>query len=222
MKVKANLDRINHKIQLACDRVGRDVNSVKIIAVTKYVSIERTKEAFDEGIMDFGENRDEGLIKKWSELGDELRWHYIGSLQTRKVKSIIDKVSYIHSLDRLSLAEEINKRANFPINCLIQVNVSEEESKHGLKQEELLGFIQQLEQYQNIRVVGLMTMAPLTKDKTIVRNCFSALKRKQEEVIQLQLAYAPCEELSMGMSNDFEIAVEEGATFVRIGTALVG
>ena len=143
MEVRENLNEIKNKIEMACKRVGRDVNTVKIIAVTKYVSIERTKEAFESGITDLGENRDDGLLNKWSELGDKPIWHYIGSLQTRKVKSIINKVSYIHSLDRLSLAEEINKRATHPVNCFVQVNVSEEETKHGIKQFELLDFIKE-------------------------------------------------------------------------------
>ena len=204
--VESNLQIITEKIAKACEKVGRDPEEVTIIAVTKYVTIERAQEALKAGIIHLGENRDQELLKKYEVLGNQPIWHFIGTLQTRKVKKIIDKVDYIHSLDRLSLAEEIHKRANRKIPCFVQVNVSGEESKHGLPPEEVLPFIQQLAMYSNIEIVGLMTMAPYIKDEQILR----------------KLPYAPCTELSMGMSNDYEIAVEEGATFVRIGTSLVG
>jgi hypothetical protein len=220
--VESNLQIITEKIAKACEKVGRDPEEVTIIAVTKYVTIERAQEALKAGIIHLGENRDQELLKKYEVLGDQPVWHFIGTLQTRKVKKIIDKVDYIHSLDRLSLAEEIHKRANRKITCFVQVNVSGEESKHGLPPEEVLPFIQQLAMYSNIEIVGLMTMAPFIKDEQILRNCFRSLKQLQNEIQNLKLPYAPCTELSMGMSNDYEIAVEEGATFVRIGTSLVG
>jgi len=220
--VESNLQIITEKIAKACEKVGRDPEEVTIIAVTKYVTIERAQEALKAGIIHLGENRDQELLKKYEVLGNQPIWHFIGTLQTRKVKKIIDKVDYIHSLDRLSLAEEIHKRANRKIPCFVQVNVSGEESKHGLPPEEVLPFIQQLTMYSNIEIVGLMTMAPYIKDEQILRNCFRSLKQLQDEIQNLKLPYAPCTELSMGMSNDYEIAVEEGATFVRIGTSLVG
>ncbi|OZI13303.1 YggS family pyridoxal phosphate-dependent enzyme [Bacillaceae bacterium SAS-127] len=222
MKVIDNLKDIQKNIEKACQKVDRDPTDIKLIAVTKYVSTERAQEALEAGIVHLGENRDEGLLKKWEVLKNEPVWHFIGSLQTRKVKNIIDRVSYIHSLDRLSLAEEINKRATQSINCLIQVNVSGEESKHGLQQEEVIPFVQQLAQLEKVNVCGLMTMAPLTEDEDLLRSCFKQLKQLQEQVQKLGLTYAPCQELSMGMSNDYTIAVEEGATMIRIGTALVG
>lgn len=220
--VESNLQIITEKIAKACEKVGRDPEEVTIIAVTKYVTIERAQEALKAGIIHLGENRDQELLKKYEVLGNQPIWHFIGTLQTRKVKKIIDKVDYIHSLDRLSLAEEIHKRANRKVPCFVQVNVSGEESKHGLPPEEVLPFIQQLAMYSNIEIVGLMTMAPYIKDEQILRNCFRSLKQLQDEIQNLKLPYAPCTELSMGMSNDYEIAVEEGATFVRIGTSLVG
>ncbi|MED3642642.1 YggS family pyridoxal phosphate-dependent enzyme [Caldifermentibacillus hisashii] len=220
--VESNLQIITEKIAKACEKVGRDPEEVTIIAVTKYVTIERAQEALKAGIIHLGENRDQELLKKYEVLGNQPIWHFIGTLQTRKVKKIIDKVDYIHSLDRLSLAEEIHKRANRKIPCFVQVNVSGEESKHGLPPKEVLPFIQQLAMYSNIEIVGLMTMAPYIKDEQILRNCFRSLKQLQDEIQNLKLPYAPCTELSMGMSNDYEIAVEEGATFVRIGTSLVG
>ena len=197
MKVIENLQAIQENILQACVKSNRNPNEVKIIAVTKYVSNDRAKEAIEAGI---------------------LTWHFIGSLQTRKVRNIIDKVDYIHSLDRPSLAKEINKRANKRMKCLVQVNVSGEESKHGLAPQEVINFIKSI----HIEVAGLMTMAPHTDEQSILRHCFRTLKSLQIEVQQMKLEYAPCTELSMGMSNDYAIAVEEGATLVRIGTALVG
>lgn len=222
MKVVENLQNIQENINKACEKSNRNRDEVTIVAVTKYVSIERAKEALDAGITNLGENYDQGLIQKWEVLQDKPTWHFIGSLQSRKVKNIIDKVDYIHSLDRLSLAKEINKRSNRIIKCFVQVNVSGEESKHGITPEELEHFIKSLGDYPNIEVAGLMTMAPLTDDESVLRHCFRTLKSLQIKVQQMDLGFAPCTELSMGMSNDYAIAIEEGATMIRIGTALVG
>lgn len=148
--------------------------------------------------------------------------HFIGSLQTRKVKEVINEIDYFHALDRLKLAKEINKRAEHKIKCFVQVNVSGEESKQGVALEDVNTFIETLEQYENIEVVGLMTMAPLTDDESYIKSLFQSLKNKRDEIKALNLNYAPCTELSMGMSNDFHLAAEEGASFVRIGTKLVG
>lgn len=220
--VKENLAVIQEKINQTCEKVGRDPQEIKIIAVTKYSTIERTKEAIEAGVIHLGENRDHEFLNKYEVLGDKPTWHFIGTLQSRKVKNIIDKVHYIHSLDRKSLAKEINKRATKPINCFVQVNVSGEESKHGIAPEETVEFVKSLQQYPNIRIIGLMTMAPHIEDETILRTCFQKLRQLQQQIQQLELEYAPCTELSMGMSNDYEIAIEEGATYIRIGTALVG
>ncbi|MCC5802692.1 MULTISPECIES: YggS family pyridoxal phosphate-dependent enzyme [Rossellomorea] len=222
MKVSENIQHINENIQRACERSGRRMEDVHVVAVTKYVSIDRAEEAVEAGLLHLGENRDEGLTSKWDVLRDKARWHFIGSLQSRKVKNIIDKVSYIHSLDRLSLAKEIHKRADKPVSCFVQVNVSGEESKHGISPDEVKEFVGSLKDLSNIKVVGLMTMAPHTDDEPFLRSCFRQLKTIQEEIRSLNLPYAPCTELSMGMSNDYVIAIEEGATFIRIGTALVG
>lgn len=222
MRVAEKLDAIKQQINESCLRVNRKPEEVRLIAVTKYVSIERAAEALEAGVHELGENRDEGLLAKWEVLQDKPVWHFIGSLQTRKVKNIIDKADYIHSLDRISLAEEINKRANQKVKCLVQVNVSGEESKHGLSPNEVRSFIEQLRVLQNIHIAGLMTMAPLTDDEKVIRQCFSRLRELRDEIQSLKLEFAPCTELSMGMSNDFTIAIEEGATMIRIGTALVG
>lgn len=221
-KIIENLEVIQQKVTAAKARANRINDKVNIIAVTKEVSIERTIEAIEAGLAHLGENRPEGLLAKREAIRLDATWHYIGSLQTRKVKQIIHEIDYLHSLDRLSLAEEIEKRAENPVNCFVQVNVSGEESKHGLTREETLSLIQQLETFSKIRVVGLMTMAPNTDDTELIRSVFRQLKQLQQEIVARDLPFAPCTELSMGMSNDFEIAVEEGATFIRVGTALVG
>ncbi|WP_050614700.1 YggS family pyridoxal phosphate-dependent enzyme [Bacillus testis] len=224
MNVKEKRSHIEHRIALACQKSGRNREDLHIIAVTKYVSPERAQEAVDAGLAHLGENRPEGLLEKQHAITGQVEWHYIGSLQTRKVKEVIDHVDYIHSLDRLSLAQEIQKRANTIIKCFVQVNVSGEESKHGLRPEEVVPFIESLQSdaFNRISIVGLMTMAPLTDDKETLRNCFRSLKSLQLTVAGMNFEKAPCTELSMGMSNDYDLAIEEGATFIRIGTALVG
>lgn len=222
MSVSENYAEISRKIRNACERVQRSEEEITVIAVTKYVSVSRAKEAIEAGIVHLGENRDDELLKKIEILGDKPVWHFIGTLQSRKVKNIIDHVEYIHSLDRMSLAKEIHKRAKRKIKCFVQVNTSGEETKHGLSPIEVIPFIKQLEMYDNIQVVGLMTMAPYTNNDMIIRDCFKKLKEIQLQVQELKLEHAPCHELSMGMSNDYEIAIEEGATMIRIGSALVG
>ena len=222
MNVSKNLEVIQKQIAEACKKANRTPDEIKIVAVTKYVSAERAQETIEAGVVNLGENRDEGLLEKIGSLKYEPVWHFIGSLQTRKVKNIIEHVTYIHSLDRLSLAKEIDKRAASRVKCLIQVNASGEESKHGLEPEDVTEFIAQLKEFPNILVSGLMTMAPNTSDEQVIRDCFRKLKQIQGQIQDLKLENAPCTELSMGMSNDFQIAVEEGSTMVRIGTALVG
>lgn len=217
-----NLKDIQLNINAACEKVGRDPKEVQIIAVTKQVPTERAEEALATGLTHLGENRPEPLLEKQQHITSGAIWHYIGSLQTRKVRKVIDHVDYIHSLDRLSLAEELQKRATHTVKCFVQVNVSEEDSKHGLTIEEVQPFIESLTQYPHISIVGLMTMAPNTEDESIIRHTFKGLKKLQQQIMSQQYEHAPCTELSMGMSHDYAIAVEEGATFVRIGTALVG
>lgn len=222
MKVKDNLAAIKQKIEQAAARAGRKAEDVTIVAVTKYVSTDRAKEAVEAGIGHLGENRVEGIIEKHEAIGSRAKWHFIGSLQTRKVKSMIEYADYIHSLDRESLAKEINQRATKPVQCFVQVNVSGEESKHGMEPGEVIQFIESLHRYENVQIGGLMTMAPLTDDRDVLRACFRQLASLRDEVQALNLPFAPCSELSMGMSNDYDIAIEEGATMIRIGTALVG
>lgn len=221
MNVRENFETITREIVETCKQVGRNADEVKLIAVTKYVTDTRVEETIEAGIADFAENRPQNYVERKSKYSDKT-WHLIGSLQTRKVRDVINEVDYFHALDRDSLAKEIEKRAEKEIKCFVQVNVSGEESKYGLTSEGAIDFIKSLEQYSKIKVVGLMTMAPFVEDEEILRNCFRKLRRLRDEVKGLNLSYAPCEFLSMGMSNDYKIAIEEGATHIRVGTALVG
>ena len=206
MNVRENFETITKEIAETCAKVGRNADEVKLIAVTKYVTDTRVEEAIEAGITDFAENRPQNYVERKSKYSNKT-WHLIGSLQTRKVRDVI---------------KEIEKRAEKEVNCFVQVNVSGEESKHGLTAEETVEFIKSLEQYSKIKVVGLMTMAPFIDDEDVLRNCFRKLRQVRDEVKALKLLYAPCEFLSMGMSNDYKIAIEEGATHIRVGTALVG
>ena len=221
INVERNFESIRKNINEACKRAGRSEEEIKIIAVTKYVTDKRVEEAIAAGLNNFAENRSQNYLER-KEKYSNCKWHFIGSLQTRKVRDVINEIDYFHALDRESLAKEIEKRSLKKVKCFVQINVSGEETKHGIKYENALQFIKELENYSKIEVVGLMTMAPFVKDEEILRNCFRKLKYLQEQVKQLELDYAPCEYLSMGMSNDYEIAVEEGATHIRIGTSLVG
>lgn len=222
MTVQENLAVIQEEMKQACERAGRSIHDVKLVAVTKTVGIEKTNEVVEAGIADLGENRNEGFLQKYEHFGSQVNWHFIGSLQTRKVKEIISHIDYLHSLDRLSLAREIQKRATKPVKCFIQVKTSREESKQGLQVEELIEFVHALKEFDKIEVVGLMTMAPFTEDEAEIRGRFKTLRMLQQQVQELRLSYAPCKELSMGMSNDYTIAIEEGATYIRLGTILVG
>jgi PLP dependent protein len=202
LTVFSNHEEIKGVIAKACHKANRNCDEVNIIAVTKYVSLETTNEAIEAGITHLGENRIEGFSEKYEKFKGKAKFHFIGTLQSRKVKEVVDHIDYLHSLDRLSLAKEIEKRATKEVKCFIQVNVSGEDSKHGLLPEEL--------------------KTPHIEDKEQIRSYFQKLKQLQLDVQAMKLPNVPCSELSMGMSNDYEVAIEEGATFVRIGSALVG
>lgn len=224
MSVKLNGEAIKAEIDKLCARCSRDPNEINIVAVTKYVSVQTAQEALSAGFVHIGENRAEGLSEKWGSLQGEAVWHFIGSLQSKKVKKVIDKIDYLHSLDRISLAKELDKRLapGKQVKCFVQVNVSGEESKAGLAPAEVIPFVRELEAYQGLQIVGLMTMAPFVEEPEETRAVFRKLRLLKEEVNALKLPHAPCQELSMGMSNDYQVAIEEGATFIRIGSALVG
>lgn len=216
-----NVKLIKEKISQACLTSNRLSSDVQAIAVTKTVSSEQAREVVKLGVTHLAENRVDKMLEKQTDLADcpEITWHLIGNLQRRKVKSIINQIDYFHALDSLSLAAEIQKRSEHKIKCFVEVNVSGEDSKHGITIEEIPEFIQSLSQYPNILVVGLMTMAPINAQNEEIKNYFVKLRKQQEKIASQSLIYAPCTELSMGMSQDYPIAIEAGATFVRIGTA---
>lgn len=193
-----------------------------IVAVTKSVDSAMMESLFQTGQRHFAENRPDQLINKQeslSHLKQDIVWHFIGNLQSRQVRKIINEIDYLHSLDRISLAKEIQKRANNTIKCFLQVNVSGEESKSGFAPNQLAEVIKELEQYDKVQIVGLMTMAPIDATEKELHQYFRQLKASQEEIHKLAKPYAPCTEVSMGMSQDFAIAVQEGASFLRIGSA---
>lgn len=222
-EVKTNLETVQRNIRQACHKIDKNPDEITIIAVTKYVTIERAKQAIQSGVSHLGENRLEGFTEKYEALSNQnVTWHFIGSLQSRKVKDAIHHVDVLHSLDRMSLAKEINKRSSRVVSCFVQVNVSGETSKHGVSSANVQGFIKELKEYKNIKVVGLMTMAPHAEDERLLRTIFRNLRVIRDCIVEKGWDHAPCHYLSMGMSNDYHIAVEEGATHVRIGTNLVG
>lgn len=225
MSIKDNIMYVRRNIDLVKEKCNRQ-DEVNLMAVTKTVEVDKVLEAIDAGITDIGENKPQELARKYEQIGDKVRYHLIGSLQTNKVKYIIDKVYMIHSLDRIALCEEIQKRAekiNREINCLVQVNISEEESKHGLKRNEVIDFVKEVStKYENIHIKGLMTMAPFIEDEDEIRKVFKGLKDLSLEIKDLNLDNVQMDTLSMGMSHDYKIAIEEGATIIRVGTSIFG
>lgn len=223
--LKENLENIKKRIADAALRTGRKPEDIGLVAVTKTVDVERIKKIIEYGVENIGENRVQELCDKYGSIGNQCKWHLIGHLQTNKVKYIIDKVSLIHSLDSIELAREIQKRAhnaNRIINVLVQVNVSGEESKYGLAVEQVENFIREISTFENIRVKGLMTIAPYVENPEDTRPVFRGLKKIFIDISKKNIDNIDMEYLSMGMSNDFEVAIEEGANLVRIGTALFG
>jgi pyridoxal phosphate enzyme (YggS family) len=219
------MKEVNNRIEAACARSGRSSSEVNIIAVTKYVSVEATQEVLDQGLLQIGENRAQNALPKIEALGDKAIWHYIGHLQSNKVKDVVGKFTYIHSVDRLSLAKEINKKAeamNVQVNVFVQVNVSGEASKQGVQPSEAKSLLTEIKKLPHLKVIGLMTMAPIVDKPEQTRPIFRGLRLLRDELNQAQVTAEPMTELSMGMSDDFEIAIEEGATWVRLGTILVG
>ncbi|ADO44994.1 alanine racemase domain protein [Hydrogenobacter thermophilus TK-6] len=215
------LREVEERLQKACERAGRKREEVVLLGASKSVPAQRIREFYACGLSTFGENRVQEFLKKYQALEDiAIDWHFIGRLQSNKVKYILGKVSLIHSLDRDSLAQEINKRANVVQNVLIEVNVAGEKTKGGIVPENLLAFYQHLLSYKNLRVLGLMCIPPYTEDPEKARPYFAKLRELKEKLESEFLVKLP--HLSMGMSTDFEVAIEEGATIVRIGTLLFG
>ncbi len=201
------------------------MSEINLVAVTKYVSVEGVREVLNSGLTHIGENRWQDAREKWQALGDQGTWHFIGHLQSNKAKDVIGKFAYIHSLDRLSLAKELQKRAeaeDLTVNCFIQLNVSGETSKFGLAPEQLFEFVKSIKPMDRLHITGLMTMAPFEADPEATRPVFRELRNWRDRLNEEGILSYPVTELSMGMSNDFEVAIEEGATWLRLGSVLVG
>ena len=219
MNLVENADLVRQQVETARNKANRQ-DQVNVIAVTKYVDVATTEALVKTGIQHIGENRVDKFLEKYQALnGYDLTWHLIGSLQRRKVKDVINLVDYFHALDSVKLAQEIQKRVEHPIKCFLQVNISGEESKHGFAPDELDDVLAEIAQLDKIEIVGLMTMAPFEASQEELQDIFSKTHQLQKQLEKKQLKNMPFSELSMGMSRDFEVAIANGATYVRIGTS---
>ena len=219
-----NIKLVRKKIDDKCAEIGRNPNEIKLIAVSKNFSTDGINQAFDAGLREFGENKAQELNSKFDVLGNKVIWHFIGHLQSNKVKFAVRSAEYIHSVDSLSLAKEINKKSeqiNKVQKILLQVKTSEEETKSGVEsEEELFSLVDSCKELSNVELKGLMTIAPFTDNEEEIRKSFGYLC-KLKDVLNKK-GFKNIKELSMGMTSDFEIAIEEGATMLRIGSAIFG
>jgi PLP dependent protein len=225
VNVSENLRAVKTQIEQAANRANRNPNQIKLVAVSKLIPTLLIREGIKAGIQILGENRVQEAREKIEFLGKTVEWHMVGHLQRNKVKYIFDLFDMVHSVDSLSLAQEINKEAgkrNQTMKALIQVNVAGEKTKSGLIPEELIPTLKQMASLSNLSIRGLMTMPPFFSDPKQVRPFFGIMKQLAEEAKREGIERISMEELSMGMSHDFDIAIEEGATIVRIGTAIFG
>ena len=223
--LKDQLQEVEKRIQAACDRAGRKREEVTLIAVSKTKPVETLQEAYDLGVRIFGENKVQELTAKYEALPKDIHWHMIGHLQTNKVKYIIDKAELIHSVDSLKLAETIEKEAakhDLIADILVEVNVAEEESKFGMKMEEVIPFVVKVSAFPHVRVRGLMTIAPFVEDPEENRSIFADLHKLYIDIKKKNHDNDTVSVLSMGMTNEYEVAIEEGATMVRVGTGIFG
>lgn len=220
MGLKENKQRLFEEVANVCKGAGRKPEEVTIVAVTKYVDSQTAEELVQAGVQHLGENRVDKFLEKYQALADyDLTWHLIGSLQRRKVKDVINYVDYFHALDSLKLASEIQKRALHPIKCFLQVNISGEESKHGFRPDQVEEVVQSLKDFDKLMIVGLMTMAPLGASDSQLAEIFKQIDDLRKFLKEKKIKNMPMEDLSMGMSGDFPIAIQNGSTFVRIGSS---
>lgn len=223
--VADHLKEVKKRIEQACERGKRDPKDVTLIAVSKTKPVSLLMEAYEAGARDFGENKVQELMDKIPQMPDDIRWHMIGHLQRNKVKYIVDKVYMIHSVDSLELAREISKEAvkkGVCVNILLEVNVAQEESKFGVSCEEAYGLALEASKLPGINVQGLMTIAPYVDEGEKNRKVFSKLRQLAVDISGKNIDNMNMNALSMGMSGDYEVAIEEGATYVRVGTAIFG
>lgn len=223
--IAQNLHQVQENIKKACEKANRDLAEVTLIAVSKTKPVSMLQEAYDEGVRTFGENKVQEIMDKYGQLPQDIEWHMIGHLQRNKVKYIADKVTMIHSLDSLRLAETIESEAskhNRVIPVLIEVNVAMEESKFGISVDEVLPFVQELSKFPHLRVNGLMTIAPYVENPEENRQIFRKLKKLSVDIEEKNINNINMSVLSMGMTGDYQVAIEEGATMVRVGTGIFG
>lgn len=223
--LKENYANVLKNVHNACERAGRKTDDVTLIAVSKTKPVEMLQEIYDCGCRDFGENKVQEIMDKYDKLPNDIRWHMIGHLQTNKVKYIVDKVYMIHSVDSIKLAKEISKEAvkkNVTVKVLLEVNVAKEETKFGLLTEEVLDFYKEVIDLPGLKVCGLMTIAPYVENSEENRQHFVNLKQLMVDIESEKTDNISVGELSMGMTGDYAVAIEEGATYVRVGTGIFG
>ncbi len=223
--LKENMATVQTRIARACQRAGRSVEEITLVAVTKTVDCDIINRSIELGVADIGENRPQEIVRKHDLIDRAVNWHMIGHLQSNKVKSIIDRVKLIHSVDRKSVVDEIEKRAAMSdkvVDILVQVNIGAESQKSGVTIAGVKELLNYIENCQHIRVLGLMCIAPYLADPEQVRPYFRQMKEIFDEVKTMPLQRGKIEILSMGMTDDFEVAIEEGATMIRVGTGLYG
>lgn len=223
--LKENLAQVEKNIEAACKKAGRDRSEVTLVAVSKTKPVSMLQEIYNEGIRDFGENKVQEIEAKYPELPKDIRWHMIGHLQRNKVKHVIDKACLIHSVDSYRLAEEINiqaKKKNLVIPILVEVNIADEESKFGISKEDAMELVKQISELENLRIQGLMTIAPFVEDPEENRTYFRGIKQLSVDIASKNIDNVSMNMLSMGMTGDYMVAIEEGATIVRVGTGIFG
>lgn len=223
--IRENLKQVEQTLAAACRKAERQRDEVTLIAVSKTKPVDLLKEAYAAGIRDFGENKVQELLDKIPEMPSDIRWHMIGHLQRNKVKYIVDRVYMIHSVDSLRLAEEISREAvrkNVQVNILIEVNVAQEESKFGVALQEASELVEKISMLPSLRIQGLMTIAPFTENAEENREVFEKLKQLSVDIAEKNIDNVSMNVLSMGMTGDYAVAAEEGATCVRVGTGIFG
>ncbi len=226
MTIKEKTEDVLLRVSNAAEKSGRSLNDITVVAVTKTVGVDKINEVVSSGIINLGENRVQEFNNKYNQLiNNDVKWHMIGHLQTNKVKYIIDKVELIHSVESIKLAKEIDKKAeknNIIAKILIELNIGQEYSKFGVSEDDIIDLLKELEQFNNIKICGLMTVAPYCNNPEDIRWVFKKMKEKYDNISTLHFKNVEMKYLSMGMTNDFEIAIEEGANIVRIGTGFFG
>lgn len=223
--LKENLEQVEKNIQMACEKAGRDRSEVTLIAVSKTKPIDDLMEVYDAGIRTFGENKVQEMCDKMEKMPEDVKWHMIGHLQRNKVKYIVDKVALIHSVDSYRLAEEINiqaKKRGIVVPILVEVNIAHEETKFGVTKEDAIELVRQIAALDGIQIKGLMTIAPYVVDSEENRPFFRKIKDLSVDIMQQNIDNVCMDIISMGMTGDYQVAIEEGATMVRVGTGIFG